>query len=357
MRVTIVPAAELDPPLLAQWECLQENDARFANPFFRPELTTAVAAVRSDAFVAVLEDAERVAGFFPFHRSRLGVGTPIGGARSNYHGAIVEPGLEWTATELVRACGLSVFDFHHLLAEQQQFLPHCTRTAPSSYVDLSAGFPAYRAARAAAGSEVVPQTERKARKLAREVGPLRFEPLAADPDLLRLLLRWKSDQYRRTGMIDTFALRWNVQLIERIHQTSVPGFAGMLSVLYAGDRVVALLFGLRSRDVWHVWFPAYARELSRYSPGMILMLRMVQASESLGLRLIDFGKDDAVYKSRFGTGSFMVTEGTVLVPSLVASARRAQRRAAGAIKGTSLEGPVRAARRLVRTRLAAGTGV
>ena len=196
--------------------------------------------------VALIQNAGVVAGFFPFQRTRLGFGYPVGGGRSNYQGAVVDPGLEWDARGLIRACRLRAYSFHHLLASQEPFQPYHALSSPSSVIDVSGGYEAFLAGRRAAGSEIVAQTERKARKLEREVGPVRFEPNLSDRAVLRLLMRWKSYQYMRTGVVDQFAIAWNVALIEHIHRTTGADFAGMLSVLRAGDRVAAVAFGVRS---------------------------------------------------------------------------------------------------------------
>lgn len=354
MNVRVVPASSLSADEVSAWARIQEAEPSLASPFFRPEFTAAVAAVRDDAYVGVLEDAGQTIGFFPFQRGRLPVGAPVGGDRSNYQGLVVAHGVEWDARALVRSCGLRVWRFHHLLADQRPFRPYHAQYSSSPYMDLTGGYDAYAAARRAAGSEVIAQTERKARKLEREVGAVRFEHHVADPDTLRLLMRLKSEQYRRTGVADRFAYSWNVELLERIHATQAGGFAGMLSVLYAGERLAAVHFGMRSRTVWHYWFPAYASELGAYSPGVILLLRMAQRAEGLGIRMIDLGKDDAVYKSRLMTDAIAVAQGSVLVPSVVASVHLMRDTAAGLTKKSPLGDPLRSARRIVRGRMGGG---
>src|SRR5206468_8319754 len=111
----------------------------------------------------------------------------------------------------------------------------------------SGGLDGYLADRRAAGSDVVARTEQQARRLERALGPLHFEAESADGELLALLMRWKSAQYRASGQVDRFAADWNVRLLRTIHANSGPGFAGTLSTLRAGGRVAALAFGMRSQ--------------------------------------------------------------------------------------------------------------
>jgi CelD/BcsL family acetyltransferase involved in cellulose biosynthesis len=326
----------------------------FASPFFRPEFTASVAAVRDDVFIAQIISAGAVEGFFPFQRTRLGFGHPVGGWRSNYQGVVVHPDLEWDAKALIRACGLRAYTFHHLLASQRALQPYLASRSPSSVIDVSEGFDAYVAGRRAAGSEIVAQTERKMRKLEREIGPVHFEPASTDRAVLRLLMRWKSDQYVRSGHVDQFAISWNVALIDHIHETTGPDFGGMLSVLRAGDRVAAAAFGMRSRDTWHYWFPSYDQELAPYSPGVILLLRITQEAARRGIRVVDLGKDEAVYKTRFRTGVIEVAEGRVVPSRSVEALVRLQTGCVAAARGTPLVGPLRAAKRHLQLRLWGG---
>nr|BFE82637.1 hypothetical protein GCM10020093_052380 [Planobispora longispora] len=84
-------------------------------------------------------------------------------------------------------------------------------------MDLGDGFDAY-VERVRANSAKNYKTVRyKERKLDREQGGLRFEWDSADSGALRQLMRWKSDQYRRTGRVDRFAQPWIVRLLDEMH--------------------------------------------------------------------------------------------------------------------------------------------
>jgi CelD/BcsL family acetyltransferase involved in cellulose biosynthesis len=357
MKVTVVPGKQLDAEQVAIWSRLQEGDASLRSPFFRPEFTEAVAAVRNDVHVGILEDAGSTCGFFPFQRGRIAVGAPVGGRRSNYHGVVAHPAAEWSAEWLIRACGLRIWDFHHLIASQDQFTHFHAKQSDSFQVDLSAGFQAYAVNRRAVGSRLIPRMREKARRLEREMGPLRLEPQVKDAEALKSMMRWKSDQYRRTGQVDNFRIAWNVRLLERLQSVRSQGFSGMLAGLYAGDRLVAVDMGLRSRKVFHSWFPAYDPELARYSPGLVLFFHLIQAAESLGIAEIDLGRDDALYKQRMATGATAVAEGSAAVPSALSVARRTRRVAEAAVLRTPLARPARAALRHTRLVIQRGSRV
>jgi CelD/BcsL family acetyltransferase involved in cellulose biosynthesis len=317
MTYDAIPARELSPDLIERWSTIQGQSASFASPYFRPEFTQAVAAVRNDVFIGLLAHESRIVGFFPFHRKRGGVARPIGLGLSDYHGVIAEPGTEWTAEGLMQGCKLVRWDFNHLLADQRQFAPYYSAVAESPIIDVSQGFEAFEESRDRAGRKYIAEVQRKRKKLGEQVGPLSFTCHSANRDVLRQMMAWKSAQCRRTGSVDFFSLAWCVRLIERIHDSQEPGFGGILACLHAGDTLVAVHFAMYASRVWHSWFPAYNHELDEYSPGSILLLEMIKSASEKGIEYIDLGKGLPLYKKRVMTGAIPVAEGCVETPSFI----------------------------------------
>src|SRR5262249_42787898 len=132
----------------------------------------------------------------------------------------------------------------------------------------------------------------------REIGPLRFVPESNDAAALAKVIGWKSDQYRKSAKPDLFAPGWIREAIECIFVTHAPDWSGALSLLYAGDRLISGHFGIRSHQVWHYWFPSYDSSAAKYSPGLILLLKLAEHAPVLGVRLIDLGKGMSPYKER-----------------------------------------------------------
>ena len=97
-------------------------------------------------------------------------------------------------------------------------------------------------------------------------------------------------------------------------ETDSAGFGGMLSVLRAGNRPIAMHIGMRSRSVWHYWTTAYDHEFARYSPGNVMLIEMARAAPGLGFAELDLGKEDFEYKRRLHTHVIPVLEG-VAVPT------------------------------------------
>lgn len=318
----MVRPGELTPEQLARWSQLQAADPLLASPYFSPGFSLAVGRVRPDARVAIIEHEGRIAGFFPFQKRPFGLGIPMGGPLSDYQ-AIIGAGHAAIDTEaLLRGCGLAGFAFTNFLAAEDAFKPYHRRVDPSHQIDVSAGVDGFMAERRAAGSEVIPTTLRKRRKIEREVGPLRWVLKDTDPVSLERVIAWKRDQYRRTRAVDGFAYRWPAALLADLHRIDGPEFGGVLSTLWAGDRMIAGHMGMRSRTVWHYWYPVYDPAFGKYSPGQVMLLTMVETCAELGARVIDLGKGAYIHKLRLGNKAVDVAEGYVGRTSLATAARR-----------------------------------
>jgi CelD/BcsL family acetyltransferase involved in cellulose biosynthesis len=142
-------------------------------------------------------------------------------------------------------------------------------------------------------------TARKARKLERELGPLRFERGIVDEKVLLRLFAWKSDQYRRTSLPDLFAAPTTRALFRNL----VRAGAIELSGLYAGDRLVAAHAGPRCDGRFYHWVPAYDPDpdLGKYSAGNVLNHELMRQSHAARDHTFDMLLGDEPYKWRYAT--------------------------------------------------------
>src|SRR6201996_5469956 len=267
--ISIVRPAELGPAEVATWRSFQYATDLLANPFLSPDFAIAVGRHRPGARVAVLEDGRNITGFLPFERRGLGLGVPIVAGLTDLQGLVHAPGADWDPRALLRACGVSAWRFDHLVAGQKPFERYQHAQAGSPVIDLSRGYDAYYQGLKSRSSRFCSTLGRKARKLEREVGPVRFVLDSRDVTDMRTLMAWKSDQYQRTGRVDRFTQPWIVELLEDLLGTRNEHFSGLLSMLYAGDVPVAAHFGVRFGRTLSYWFPAYSTRFNLYSPGLL----------------------------------------------------------------------------------------
>jgi CelD/BcsL family acetyltransferase involved in cellulose biosynthesis len=337
VRIRVLKPDELGEEEAEAWRELRAKSGAPANPFMEPEFTLAVGRVRPAARVAVLWEDGEPAGFFPYEQGPLGHGRAIGLGVSDSQGAVLRPGLTISPRELLRACALSAWEFDNLEAGQGVFQPDAAEEFASPVIDVGAGYAAYEEVLRAQSPKFLKTTLAKERKLGRQVGEVRFVFDERDPAALRTLMEWKSAQYRRTGRRDRFAREWISTLVRLLHETRTPGCSGVLSVLYAADRPVAAHFGLRSSTVLSCWFPAYEPEFAKYSPGLILHLRMAESAAAEGIGMLDLGRGAAEYKDALKTGELRVYEGSSVRPGARAAlywlSREPARRAHSFVRG------------------------
>ncbi|MFD0168162.1 GNAT family N-acetyltransferase [Streptomyces decoyicus] len=344
MDVAVFRPGELSGADRSAWTALQSQARslgapQLANPFLSPEFTLAVGHCRGGVRIAVLHQDGGPAAFLPFQRSALGTGRAIGLGVSDAQGLVHRPGFRWDAQDLLRACGLSVLEFDHLVAGQDPFEAASFGGHASPVIEVDQGFEAYLTGLRARSPKFTRSTLAKERKLGRDIGPLRYVHDERDPAALRELMRWKSAQYRRTGRSDRFAQPWIVRLVQRLFHTRTDSFAGLLSVLYAGERPVAAHFGLRSPSVLACWFPAYDPQFAKFSPGLVLHLRMAQAAAADSMDYLDLGRGAKDYKDSLKTSELVVSEGWVMRRHPVALGHRARRAPVRALRNAVLARP------------------
>ena len=344
MKITTIAGRELGPDLAARWAALQRANVDLCSAFFHPEFTRCVAGAKPNVEIAIVEDAGAIVAFFPFERVLRSLGGPVGGPLSDYHGVVSASGVDadFAGLDLLRACKLIAWDFSRLPLSQSRFQGQTSSLIASPRMELAHGYAAYAEYKRTSGSNLIERASYSARRLAREVGPLRYAAHEVDPSLLDQVLAWKSAQYARTGKPDIFRFPWTRALLTAIHQTQTEGFAGVLSTLHAGDRLVAGHFGMRSHESWHYWLPSYNRTFSKYSPGLILILKMAESASRLGVGLIDLGAGLSPHKARLATGSVMLSAGSIESSTWRSVRRNVQRNIAAKVRNTPLEAPARA---------------
>jgi len=312
-----------------------------------PEFTDAVGRVRPRARIAVVYEGREPVGFLPHERGPFGQGQALAYGVSDAQGAVLAPGLGLNADELMRGSSLTSFAFDNLEAEQGLLVPHSAAEYTAYVIDIEKGYETYESVLRAQSPKFLKTTLAKERRLGRQVGELRFVFDERDPAALRTLMAWKSAQYRRTGRRDRFAQSWITRLVHTLHETRAPECAGTLSVLYAGDKPIAAHFGLRSSTVLACWFPSYDTEYSKYSPGLVLHLRMAEAAAAEGIGLLDLGRGAAEYKDSLKTGEIPVYEGAWTRPGVGAAlywlSREPSRRAHHFVRSRPAPFKVRAA--------------
>lgn len=353
MKIALVRGRDLDHSLLAAWSTLRHNNPTLRSPFFSPEYLQLCDGIHTDVEVAIVEDGGRPVAFFPFHRVARRTGVPLGKELSDFHGAIAAADLEWSLSDLLRGSRLDSWSFDHLLISQPQFAPYVTGVAESTFVDLNAGYEAFCNAKRQSGSTLVNRTGRAQRLIDRDTGPTSFQ-MTRDPALIRTALEWQHINLHRRG---TFFLH-NESTREAMYRTALTlegdALNAQCAVLYAGSRLLACHYFLCSGDVAHWWLAAFDPSHPLNSPGIIAMLRALDALAAQGITRVDFGKGSNELKERFRNGAERVAEGAIEARPIVRVVRHAWKKAGAWLWQSPLKTAAKGALRRWRQR---GTSV
>ncbi len=324
MKVRVIRPDELSASDIESWRAIQTR-AGLNNPFLSPEFAQAVGRHRADARVGVMDDGSGAVGFFAFEKRRWRIGKAIGAGVNDCQAVVVDPGLEWSAAELVTACDLVVWEYSHLMAEQPQFVPYHAAVVPSPIMDLTDGFEAFCKAVSENSKSWISKARRGVRRLEPRFGPVRLEYDDSDPAAHRTVLEWKSNQYRRTGRPDPITRPWVSALLADLLVGGTDTFRCLCTSLYSGERLVAGQINLHSPRVVAGWIIAYDPEVASAGAGNLSDLMMAEAAAERGVDYIDLGKGDNFKKGSLGTRELRVAEGWVERRSMVTVARRVTR--------------------------------
>lgn len=311
MQFEIAGAGQLTSEQLSVWRTLHAQGLCGGSPFLRPEYVLAVARFRANVEVALAKSAGEIVAVFPFERVRSSLGQAAGGLMSDGDGIVAGQGVSVDLPALLRACSLSEWRFEHLDTAQALFKPYCSYLAPAAIIDLSKGMQHYLDTKSASGSRILQQSQRKKRKINRELGPVKFVFRSDEAEVLDKLLEMKSAQLAKKGKVDVFQEIWLSRTIKELAGIDHSGFTGCLSALYAGDKIIATHIGLRSHGVFTSWIPAYDMSFAAYSPGLVMHLELLQHTAEQGVEKIDLGRGINQLKSSLMTHSAPLAVGCV----------------------------------------------
>lgn len=347
MQVDVLRPKQLPPEMMARWREFQRLDRLWDSPFLSPCWARAVEhAQGGDGHrVAVVSEGGEARAFMSVRAGRF-TALAAGGAMTDYEGLVGEPGLKLDPKALVRALGVSRYDFSHIPADQEAFQPFARGGSTSWIVDLADGYAAYAAGRRSTFKEL----DRKRRKAEREAGTAVFRAQSASQEDFERLIALKREQYRATCQTDIFAAGWPRRLLEELFALRIPGFGGQLFTLHFGEALAAAQFHLMGEKTIHAWIISHDSAFERYSPGLLLFQDIFRWMDGQPYERLDLGYGDYRFKRELSNVQQPLMHGFVGTPSAASLMREAAyglRRAAEALPlGPVSELPGKAMRRL-----------
>lgn len=356
MKIDVVRPWELTAFAVERWAALQAADPALDSPFLSPHWPRALARAQGQdgatdrgLRVVVLGGLADPKGFMA---ARVGAFTamPAGAPMCDYQGLVAEPGLEFEPRQIAEALGVGRFDFSHMIEDQAPFAPLARGREDSFVIDVGQGYAAYEAERRAAGVSALKDTDKKRRKVERELGPVTFTAFSRSRADFDQLVSWKRGQWQATGQTDLFASGWPLPLVRNLFASRDPDFGGILFTLHIGEQLAAAQLDLRGGRNIHSWIISHDPQFERYSPGMLLFQDILRWMDETPYSRLDLGAGDYRFKRELSNVRIGVTHGFIGAPSAAALMREtayALRKAAESLPlGRMSELPGKAMRRL-----------
>jgi CelD/BcsL family acetyltransferase involved in cellulose biosynthesis len=314
MRVTVVQPGELGAVEAELWWKFQHATPESLNPFLSLTYVQTVGRFRDNARVAIVEDGGDVVAFFPFELSTRYLGMPIGFPLNNLQG-FIGCGSSLAAKRVIKKAHLRGWRFDAVAVEQRAFAPfhYAGTTEACPVINLDKGDLSHIS------------TRKKARRaLEKEFGAVSLEWRSTELALVDQMIEWKSTKYYGTSVM--FRNPTVPSIVKELAVSDSEDCRGVVSVLRAGERTIAVHLALLGPRSLVGWFMAYDPELSRFAPGQMLWHPLATAAEERGISQIDLGPGQEPYKSELANDSYLVAGGAVWVSGAEAAGRQVYRR-------------------------------
>ncbi len=322
MRVTVVRPGDLGAEEARVWAGFQQESPVTLSPFMSLAFAQAVDRCCPSARVAVVEDGGKIQAFLPYQLGSRAMGRPIGSPMNDLQG-FIQSAAPIDARWVVRKAGLRGWRFGQAPAEQCALIPyHYDGTLIQALaIDLSAGYESYFNARS---KSLATKIMRQRRSLERRIGAVRLEWHTSSPaESLKQLIAWKASKYHGTERL--FSDPAARSLLQELSTAEGENCRGVVSVLSAGGRPVAINLGLTGPRGLAGWFAAYDHDLGRFSPGTLLILAVAEEAAARGISYYDLGYGQHSYKLRLANTSYPVAGGAVWVSRAEELVRRIYR--------------------------------
>lgn len=315
-RVESVAPEALTPEDIAAWEGFTSRRSDLIGPYFDVRYVMDIGQSVPDAHIARLYDEQgQVAGYLPY-QVRGRTLQPLGAPLTDYHGVIADTGFVMDYPLLLRSLKANRLEFMGWVGEMTADNVHArTIEAITQIADLSDGYDAYLARQKAQHHKFYKNVGRCQRNVEKDFGGFAFSFERVTPDLLQWVIDQKRQQYSRSGMHDVFGCGWTLNLLSQLAKRQDEGFGLRVGVFrdVSGPEpvLVAAEICLMRDTCLHFWFPAYAESYYRYSPGILLSLRIMQHVAEMGVTQIDFGAGGECYKHTLTSPARVCLEGTI----------------------------------------------
>ncbi len=316
--ISMIHPSELTFDVIVRWRAALANQKSWSSPFLTPEFAQAVGQQRQDARIIIARDTQGLIGILGIHKRPGGYARLLGAPISDHQAFISETGFTASMEDVLKAAKVSTLSFNNINDPQVDFGHVIKDTHFSHLADLSTGAEQYFDLQRQTYGRHFKKMRQRARGAIRDHGTMEMKLDSQNKKDFELLLQWKCAQFHRTRKCDVLAARWIKGLLQSLWETQ-GRVRAVLNVLYLGGQPAAAEIGLLCNGIYHSWIAAYDPELSRCSPGLLLLEGIIQNAGELGITLIDLGSGHDHYKKYYANDRLELGQGKFIGEGFVAS--------------------------------------
>ena len=315
------------------WAQFRASNPALYSPYFHLDYTDLVASLRDDVQVVVVYGGDDALAFLPFQGRR--VARPVGAPMTDYHGFIKAPETQILTANILQQAGIGAYHFSALVGKHEDISPQVYTV--SAAIDVSVGAKAWREAQDASYTRHLKNCQKKARRSEREHGLVTLDSLSRNRETFDMMIHWKHEQFKTTGKYDVLSKDWTLNLLTRLWERGPQAELRCdMFALRVGGQLAAINMGLSDGKTYHSWMVSYNPELSHLSPGMQLLEKQLDASDTVGYNILDLGVGIEGYKRSYHGMDITTGQGFIATRGATAALVKAYGAAEGLLEKSSI---------------------
>ena len=271
---------------IESWRQIGDLQDTVSSPLLGYNFARLVSEVRDDLRLIVARDEGKLVACIAVHLRPGGLARPVGAPFDDVSGPLIHPNYNFHLDDMISAVGIHSYRANACIAEVCA-KPDLSNAGSSFVIRLDGRTPEdYIESRRKLFAKKFKSFRRLLRKLSNEFGDLEFTWGPPEPERYKQLLEWKSNQLRRTGLLDFTSARYCKLVLDKISQTPAKmdgGFGGFMVELLLNGKLIAGHFGVRDGGHSHPWIAAYDPQFSEFTPGNLLLYRICESMNDMKL--------------------------------------------------------------------------
>lgn len=332
------------------WKELQSATFQYDTPLVSPEFMDLVAKSRRDVRCILVHENNRLVAVLPVFERNFGLIRPVGAPFSDYAGPIFSEQTDITLEQVIAMSGYAAYRSNSVLLKPSELGDAEKVGAARSFIVHLNGQTAeeHLEAHRSEHAKRYKNFRRLMNKLERECGEIEFVYGSAKDLPVQTLLEWKSQQFAREGLLDITSAQNSASILNKVSQlesSEENSLSGFMTGLKVNGEMIVGHFGLRDETNFHPWISAYNPDFESYSPGILLLYKVIEEMGQMGLESYDLSTGHESYKKYFCSSARYTRDVNITAPGVRGKLQKLGYESWDYIGGKNLNSPAARMRR------------